>query len=62
MYSQIKPSDIDANHDKMRAPYDVNLAIKTFFDQIEDAIEFSSAGNDLFTPIQVVTTAYSVIT
>ena len=37
-YAQIKPSDLDANHDRMKAPYDCNLPIETFFDQIEDAV------------------------
>ena len=45
----------------MKAPYDVNLPIETFFDQIEDAIEYASAGNAPFTPVQVVNTAYNVI-
>ena len=60
-YAQIKPSDLDANHDRMKAPYDCNLPIETFFDQIEDAVEFASAGNAPFTPIQVVNTAFNTI-
>ena len=60
-YGKIKPSDLDTNHDRMKLAYDVNLPIETFFDQIEDAIEFTSAGNAPFTPVQVLNTAYNVI-
>ena len=60
-YAQIKPSDLDANYERMKTPYGVNLPIETFFDQIEDTIEFASAGNSPFTPIQVVNIAYNVI-
>ena len=60
-YAQIKPSDLDANYKRMKAPYDVNLHIETFFDQIEDAVKFAVAGQASFTPIQVVNTAFNVI-
>ena len=57
-YAKIKPSDLDANHDRMKAPYDVNLTIKAFFDQIKDSTEFTSAGSAPFTPVQVVNITY----
>ena len=44
----------------MKIPYDANLPIETFSDQIKDAIEFAAAGNAPFTPVQVVNTAYNV--
>ena len=61
-YAKINPSDLDANYNRMKAPYDVKLPIKDFFDQIEDSIEFSSAGNEPFTPFQVVNAAFNAIT
>ena len=60
VYAKISAVDLEANTNRMKAPYDVNLLIKTFFDQIEDAVEFA-AGNSPFTPVQVVNTAYNVI-
>ena len=59
-YAKIKPSDLDANHDRMNAPYDADLLIKASFNQIEDSIDFASAGNAPFTPVQVVNTAFNV--
>ena len=45
----------------MKDRYDCNIPIETFFDQIEDAVEFTAAGNAPFTPVQVVNTAFNVI-
>ena len=45
----------------MKAAYDVNLPIETFFDQIEDAIKFASAWNEPIKPVQVVNTAFNAI-
>ena len=61
VYAKINAADLEANTARMKEPYDVNLPIETFFDQIEDAVEFASAGNAPFTPVQVVNTAYNVI-
>ena len=61
VYAKINTADLEANTARMKVPYDVNLPIETFFDQIEDAIEYASAGNAPFTPVQVVNTAYNVI-
>ena len=61
VYAKINAADLEANTARMKVPYDVNLPIETFFDQVEDAVEFASAGNAPFTPVQVVNTAYNVI-
>ena len=54
-YAKIKPSNLDANHNRMKASYDVNLPIEAFFDQIEDSIEFASVGNAPSTPSKLST-------
>ena len=59
--AKIKPSDLEENDKRMKASYDVNLPIETFFDQIEDATDFTSAGNAPFTPVEVVNTAFNII-
>ena len=56
-YAKISAADLEANTARMKLPYDVNLPIETMFDQIEDAVEFASAGNAPFTAVQVVNTA-----
>ena len=61
VYAKIKPSNLEENDKRMKASYDVKLPIETFFDQIKDAVEFSSAGNTPFTPVQVVNTAFNII-
>ena len=61
VYAKISAADLEANNTRMKVPYDVNLPINTFFDQIGDAVEFATAGNAPFTPVQVVNTAYNVI-
>ena len=61
MYLKIKPSYLEGNDKRIKTAYDVNLAIEIYFDQIKVAIEFSSTGNAPFTPVQVVNTAFNVI-
>ena len=61
MYAEIKPSNIEENEKRMKTAYDVDLPIENFFDQIKDAIDFASAGNSPFTPVQVVNTAFNII-
>ena len=60
-YAKINTGDLEANSTRMKERYDCNLPIETFFDQIEDAVEYASAGNAPFTPVQVVNTAFNVI-
>ena len=61
VYTKISAANLKNNTSRMKIPYDVNLPIETFFDQIEDAVEFASADNAPFIPVQVVNTAYNVI-
>ena len=61
VYAKISAANLEANTSRMKIPYNVNLLIEPFFDQIEDAVEFVSAGNAPVIPVQVVNTAYNVI-
>ena len=45
----------------MDTPFDQSGAIKTYFDQIEDAVEFAEAGASPFTMVQITTKAFSEI-
>ena len=61
VYARISATYLESNTSRIRIPYNINLPIETFFDQIEDAVEFASASNAPFTPVQVVNTAYNAI-
>jgi hypothetical protein len=45
----------------MKQPCDVNQPIKVLYQQIEDAIEFAAAGQNPFSPKQVLNIAYQLI-
>ena len=60
-YANITPADVQANDTHMKAGYDVNLPIETLFRQIENAIDYASAGNTPYTPAQVLTIAYQIL-
>ena len=61
VYAKISAANLKENTSRIKIPYDVNLPIETFFDQIEVTVEFAGAGNSPFTSVQVVNTAYNVI-
>ena len=41
----------------MKKPYDPNFTIKNLFEKIDEAVGFAAAGNNPYTPFQIVTTA-----
>ena len=57
-YGIITAVDIMENEKRMDAPYDPSVAIESYFDQIEDAVEFAEAGNSPFTTSQITTKAF----
>ena len=50
--------DIIESKKRMDKLYDPSEAIETYFDQIEDAVEFAEAGNSPFSDTQIVTKAF----
>ena len=50
--------DIIENETRMDKLYNPSEAMETYFDQVEDAIEFTEAGNSLFTNTQIITKAF----
>ena len=50
-YAKITPHDLALNDKAMKTAYE-NL-----FEQINDAVEYASAGKTPYTPLQIVTTA-----
>ena len=45
----------------MNEPYDTNQPFEVIIDQIEDAIHFVSVGEALYTPKQILNTAYKLV-
>ena len=56
-YDIITVVDIMESGKKMDAPYDPSVTIEFSFDKIENAFEFSQAGNSPFTTTQITTKA-----
>ena len=57
-YAKISSDDLQDNNAQLRAPYDAYLPIEALIDQAEGAAEYAAAGNNLYTPLQVVGIAY----
>jgi hypothetical protein len=60
-YANINAADVQANDVAMKAGYDVNQLIETLFRQMENAIDYASAGNTPYTPAQVLAIAYQIV-
>ena len=60
-YAKITPNDLALNDKAMKTAYDPNMPIENLFEQINDAVEYASAGKTPYTPLQIVTTAYQLI-
>ena len=57
-YGTITAVDLIENKRRMDIPFDQSGAIETYFDQIEDAVEFAEAGASPFTMVQITTKAF----
>ena len=53
-YARITPTDLEENDKGLKEAYDPDQTIETLIDQVEDAIEWASAGKDPCTPRQLV--------
>ena len=60
-YVKISSADLQDNNAQLRAPYDANFPIEELIDQVEGAVEYATAGNTPYTPLQVVGIAYQLI-
>ena len=57
-YGTITNVDFIENKRRMDTPFDQSGAIKTYFNQIEDTVEFMEAGASPFTMVQITTKAF----
>ena len=60
-YANITPAKLIKNNACLKTAYDVNQPIKRLFKQIEDAVEYTDTGHNLYTPLQVVTNAFWIV-
>ena len=57
-YGTITNVDLIENKRRMDLPFDQSGAIETYFDQIEDAVEFVEARASPLTMVQITTKAF----
>ena len=60
-YGIIATVDVEINDTKMRTEYDPALPIEVIFHQIEEAIEYATAGKRPYDPLQIISRAYLLI-
>ena len=61
MYGNITPEDLAANDERMKTQYDVSRPIEMLYDQIEDAIEYASAGGTPYSAEQILAIVYKLV-
>ena len=49
------------NDKRLRAPYDSNQPFETLIDQIENAVDYASAGDMPYTPSQVIGISFQLV-
>ena len=49
-YANISSSALQDNDKRLRAPYDINHPFETLIDQIENTVDYASAGDTPYTP------------
>ena len=60
-YANISASDLQDNDTRLRAPYNRNQPFETRIDQVENAVDYASAGDTPYTPVQVVAIAFPAL-
>ena len=60
-YGKITSMDLEANDNKMKAPYDSTQPIEVLFQQIEEAQEFAEAGEAAYSQATLLNTAYILL-
>lgn len=59
--AKVTPYDLEQNDKQMKTQWDPNEPFETLIDQSMDGMEFSAAGNNAYTPQQVVTISYNLV-
>ena len=59
--AKITPNDLAVIDTAMKTPYNPNFPIKTLFEQIINAVEYTSRGKTPYTPLQIVFTTNHLV-
>jgi len=59
-YARITANDLKENDKNLHLAYDSTAPFENLVDQIENAVDFASAGKSPYTPKQIVTAAYNL--
>ena len=60
-YNRISAADLQKNDVALKTAYDPNQPIKSLFDLVEKAFDYSAAVNTPYSPVQVVATAFQLL-
>ena len=60
-YANISASALQDNDKRLRAPYGSNQLLKTLIDQVENVVDYASAGDMPYTPAQVVGISFQLL-
>ena len=60
-YDNIFASALQDNDKRLRAPYDSNQPFETLINQVENAVDYASAGDTPYTPAQDVGIAFQLM-
>ena len=60
-YADISASSLQDNGKRLRAPYNINQPFETLIDQVENSVDYASAGETPYTPAQVVGIAFQLM-
>ena len=60
-YANISASDLQDNNKRLRDPYDRNQPFQNLIGQVENAVDYASAGDTPYTPAQVVGIAFQLM-
>jgi hypothetical protein len=60
-YGQISPQDLMQTTERLTTPWDPTTPFETLINQVEDTMELADAGNQPFSPAQIVNTSYTLV-
>ena len=60
-YTKISPTDLALNDKATKKPYDPNLPIENLFEQINDTVDYTTAGDTPYITSQILSTAYQLV-
>ena len=60
-YANISASALQDNDKRLQTPYDSNQPFETMTNQVENAVDYASAGDTPYTPTQVVRISFQIL-